>query len=128
MHLDESTLPAYLRKIGIFTRSDRLRVEPAGDGNINFVRRVRAQSGQSVIVKHARPTLERFPEYQAPTERLVFEYRFITCIAERAPDEAKLLPRVLHFDAEAPAIVMEDLGDAPRLDQGGPGRGGGPRH
>lgn len=116
MHLDDSTLPAYLRRLGVFGDTERLQVEPAGDGNINFVRRVRADSGLSVIVKHARPTLERFPEYEAPTERLVFEHRFIACIAERAPEEAKRLPTVLHFDAAAPALVIEDLGDAPRLD------------
>jgi 5-methylthioribose kinase len=94
-----------------------LSVEPAGEGNINFVRRVRGMGGGSVVVKHARPTLERFPEYSVTQERLCFERRYAEVVEELAPEVALLLPRVIDFDEELPAIVMEDLGDAPHLER-----------
>ncbi len=115
MRLDDSNLADYLRRVGLLQHTERARVEPAGDGNINFVRRVRGAEGRSWVVKQARPQLERFPEYRVSTERIVFEHRYGEVVAELAPDAAGLLPRTLHFDAEARILVMEDLGDAPCL-------------
>jgi 5-methylthioribose kinase len=88
-------------------------VEPAGDGNINWVRRVRA-GGRSWVVKQARPALERFPQYQAPTERIVCEARWLETV--RPLDAGRVCPAVLAFDEAARVLVLEDLGDAPRLD------------
>ena len=86
MHLDDTTLPEYLAKRGIPGLSGRLRVEPAGEGNINYVRRVSSSEGISVVVKHARPALERFPEYRVTTERLLFEHRYGEAVRRLAPD------------------------------------------
>jgi 5-methylthioribose kinase len=91
-------------------------VEPAGDGNINYVRRVRLADGTSFVVKHARPTLERFPQYAAPPERLVFEHRYGEVARARVPELAGILPDVILFDAKLPVLLMEDIGDAPRLE------------
>lgn len=88
-------------------------VETVGDGNINWVRRVHSASG-SRIVKQARPALERFPEYQAPTERIAVEARFYRAAAPF--DVEDVCPRVLAFDPEQSVLVLEDLGDAERLD------------
>ena len=66
-------------------------VEPVGDGNINWVRRVRS-AGSSWVVKQARPTLERFPEYRASTERIGFEARFYETVAGcDAPSDAGIV-------------------------------------
>lgn len=113
LRLDEDNLLEYLKNSGQLEPSEKARIEPVGDGNINWVRRVRA-GDRSVVVKQARPALERFPEYEASTERLLQEARFYDAVA--ALDEDGVCPRVLHLDPRERVLVLEDLGDCPRLD------------
>jgi 5-methylthioribose kinase len=114
--LTDSGLPGYLRGLGLVDDGGAVRVEPAGDGNINWVRRaiIEGNPPRSVIVKQARPALERFPQYQAPTERIVCEARYL----ERARpfDPEGVCPRLLRFDEASRVLVLEDLGAAERLD------------
>ena len=119
LQLGEENLPDYLRSLGLLGPGEGASVERAGDGNINWVRRVRVSrkgspGGRSWIVKQARPALERFPEYRVSTERIVFEHRY----GERARpfDADGVLPRVHAFDPEARVLVLEDLGGAERMD------------
>ncbi len=114
LHLSDRNLPDYVRRVGLAGPADEVSVEPAGDGNINWVRRVRLAGGKSTILKQARPALEKFPEYEVSTERLVFEARYL----ERARpfDMDDLLPRVVWFDEAERVLVMEDLGACTRLD------------
>jgi len=127
LRLDDAKLPDYLRRLGLLAQGEVARVEPAGDGNINWVRRVRAgrAGDRSFVVKQARSHLERFPEYQAPTERILCEARYFE--TARPFDRDAVCPAVLGFDADARVLVLEDLGDAPRLDAvlagGGDARG-----
>ena len=115
MHLTDDSLPAYLIRRGLAPAGEMLVVEPAGDGNINWVRRVRAPArGTSWIVKQARPALERFPQYHASTERILFEARWFEIA--RPLDRERVCPRVLDLDSGARVLVLEDLGDAERLD------------
>jgi 5-methylthioribose kinase len=114
--LSDATLAEYLVRVGVFADARGVAVEPAGDGNINWVRRARAADGRSVVVKQARPALERFPEYRVDTVRMVFEARYGDVVRERIRSRAHVLPRVLFFDEPARVLVMEDLGAAPRLD------------
>ena len=115
LRLDEANLPDYLAKLDLLPPGEELRVEPAGEGNINWVRRVRApRSGRSLVVKQARPALERFPEYRASTERIVFEARYYETV--RPLDREGICPQVLWFDAAQRVLVLEDLGAAERLD------------
>jgi 5-methylthioribose kinase len=113
--LTDRDLPAYLQSVGILTAGETIAVEVAGDGNINWVRRARARDGRSWIIKQARPALERFPQYQASTERIVFEARYFE--TARAFDRQNVCPRVIHFDEPERVLVLEDLGDAERLDR-----------
>jgi 5-methylthioribose kinase len=112
--LTEEQLAGYLARRGIVPEGTPLEVEPAGDGNVNWVRRARAADGRSWIVKQARPALERFPEYAAPTERIVFEHRYHE-LARKQP-EGEICPRIVDFDECERVLVMEDLGSAERLD------------
>lgn len=115
LRLTPENLPEYLESRGLAPSREGLRVEPAGDGNINWVRRVRLPGASgSLVVKQARPALERFPEYQVTTERIVFEARYYEEV--RPFDRQGLCPAVLHFDEVERVLVLEDLGDAPRLD------------
>ena len=89
-------------------------MEPAGTGNINWVRRARSLSdGASWVVKQARPALERFPEYRAPTERALFEARYFEMAAPF--DREGVCIGVLFFDERERVLVLEDLGDAEPL-------------
>jgi 5-methylthioribose kinase len=113
--LRDDTLPEYLRSLGLAGEHDRIAVEPAGDGNINWVRRARIEGGgRSWVVKQARPALERFPQYRASSERIVFEARYYE-VARRL-DEDAVCPRVVHFDEPRRTLILEDLGGAERLD------------
>ncbi|MCZ6463773.1 MAG: phosphotransferase [Proteobacteria bacterium] len=116
MRLSDQNLPTYLAAHGLLTQPGAARVELAGDGNINFVRRVRAADGSTLIVKQARDALERFPEYRVTTERIVFENRYLQQAALAAPEHASLLPAVHHFDEEERVLVLEDLGTR-RMDE-----------
>ena len=111
--LTEASLPGYLARAGLIRPGEPVAVEPLGDGNINWVRRLRTPSA-SRVVKQARPALERFPQYSAPTERIVFEARYGETVAPF--DTGGICPRVFHFDPEQCVLVLEDLGDAERLD------------
>ena len=113
--LDDAGLPAWLEARGVL-RVAGARVEPAGDGNINWVRRVIAADGARAVVKQARPALERFPQYQVDTARIVFEARYGEVLRRLVPEQARVLPRLLHFDEAERALVMEDVQPAERLD------------
>lgn len=115
VHLTEAALPDYLRRIGLFDADEEIRVEKAGDGNINWVRRASSPAGRSFIIKQARPALERFPEYRVSTERLVFEARYFEVV--RPLDPAGTCPAVHGFEEADRVLVLEDLGDAERLDR-----------
>ena len=114
--LTEENLPAYLRGLGLAGPEEPVRVEAAGDGNINWVRRatVEGPSLRSYVLKQARPALERFPQYQAPTERIVCEARYLARV--QALDPEAICPQVHHFDERNRVLVLEDLGRAERLD------------
>ena len=115
IHLTDSNVADHLRGLGLLSTDQEVAVEKAGDGNINWVRRLRLHpSGGSMIVKQARPALERFPQYRASTERIVFEARYYETVA--GEDPGSICPQVVFFDAEARLLVLEDLGDAERLD------------
>ncbi len=49
--LDDAKLPDYLRGLGLLAAGEVARVEPAGDGNINWVRRV--AGGRSLVRREA---------------------------------------------------------------------------
>ena len=90
-------------------------VEPAGEGNINWVRRVRVRGrSASWVVKQARPALERFPEYAVHPRRAGFEARYYEVVAPLDP--GGICPAVRHFDAEHWVLVLEDMGHAERMD------------
>ena len=115
LRLEEKHLARYLEQLGLIPAGEEVRVEPAGDGNINWVRRVRfGEPPRSIVVKQARPELERFPEYQAPTERIIFEARYYE--RARPLEPSPVCPRVIHFDTRERVLVLEDLGNAERMD------------
>ena len=111
----EDELPAYLAGLGLLSPGEPALVERAGDGNINWVRRVRSSARErSFVVKQARPALERFPEYRVSTHRIEVEALWYATVARF--DRDRVCPHVHHFDAQRMALVLEDLGGAEPLD------------
>ncbi len=93
---------------GVFQATANLGVEEIGDGNINFVYRVFADDGTSVIIKQALPYIRIIGEgWPLSQDRIRIEAEALQQEALYCPD---LVPRVYHFDAARAAIVMEDIG------------------
>jgi 5-methylthioribose kinase len=82
----------------------------AGEGNMNLTVRVRT-GRRSVILKQARPWVERYDHIAAPWERSESERRFYERVAA-LPEVAARMPRLLAADSGAHALLLEDLGDA----------------
>ena len=74
-------LPEYLLGKGLISHGEKiLLTEKPGEGNMNFVRRV-VTDKQSFILKQSRPWVEKYPQIEAPVERLDVEanyYQFIS--------------------------------------------------
>lgn len=111
--LSESNVLEYLRDRYPAVVGAGARCEPAGDGNINWVRRIRSDAG-SVVVKQAGPHLQKFPEYAVSPDRILHEARYYRAVAPFDLDG--VCPRVLVLDADHRVLVLEDLGACERLD------------
>ena len=111
--LDDENLLGYLERSGILPGADR--VESMGEGNLNYVRRVRSADGATVVVKQARTGIEGIPDFPLSSARILFERRYEQVVRSLAPDSAEILPRILRFDEEARILVMEDVGSGRSL-------------
>ncbi len=84
--------------------------ERAGEGNMNLTLRIRTDR-RTLIVKQARPWVEKYPQIPAPWDRGRYERRFYERV--RAIDAvAGRMPRLLDFDPDATCLLLEDLPDA----------------
>lgn len=113
-HLAAHDLPGlstYLRERGVLAGDEAVvAASPAGAGNMNLTLRVTTPQ-RSLIVKQARPWVERYPHIAAPVARSEVEAAFYAAVAP-APAVADRMPRLLHHDAAAHVIVLQDLGQA----------------
>ncbi len=83
-------------------------VERLPGGNMNLVERVRRSDGRTLVVKQARPFVERYPQFPAPVERAEVEAAFARTVAA-VPGVAERMPRLLAHDPTAHRLVWEDL-------------------
>jgi len=110
---EASSLQDYLVRRGFSEASGTVTVETAGEGNMNCVLRVRTAK-RSLIVKQARPWVEKYPSIAAPVERAAAEARFYEAVAGDHELSA-VMPKVLDFDAGAAVLILEDLSPAEPL-------------
>ncbi len=87
-----------------------LACDRAGEGNMNLTLRVRT-SERSLILKQARPWVEKYDHIAAPWDRSLVEQRFYQRIAS-IHAVAIRMPKILAADPESRVILMEDLGTA----------------
>ncbi|MBL9170281.1 MAG: phosphotransferase [Verrucomicrobiales bacterium] len=108
---EPSELEGYLLSLKILSPGQKVRsAARAGDGNMNCTLRVET-TDSSLIVKQARPWVEKYPQFAAPWERAFSEAEFYR-IVDAHPPLASLMPRLIAFDPVAHVIVLEDLGIA----------------
>lgn len=107
-HLDE--LPEFLEEKGWILGNEKvIHTEKPGEGNMNFVRRI-VTDKRSFIIKQGRPWVEKYPEIEAPVERLKVEARFYQLIM-RDPFFMEYSPELIAYDPLNLMICFEDLGE-----------------
>jgi 5-methylthioribose kinase len=79
----------------------------AGEGNMNLTLRVRTDR-RSMVLKQARPWVEKYDHIAAPWERSLSERWFYERVAS-IPEVGRHLPRLLAGDPEARVLLLEDL-------------------
>ncbi|TDB65356.1 phosphotransferase [Arundinibacter roseus] len=87
-----------------------LVLEKPGEGNMNYVLRVKTDQ-QSLIVKQSRPWVEKYPQIDAPIERIIVEAQFYDVLSE-VQSLRPFIPALKGFKAESFIMVVEDLGQA----------------
>ncbi len=85
-----------------------VEVSKAGEGNMNCTLRV-VTARQRLIVKQARPWVERYQHIGAPWDRSLVEAAYYRAVAA-CPELADSMPRLMDTDAEAHVLVLEDVG------------------
>lgn len=118
---NKNELSDYLKEQSWINKEETLSlVEKPGEGNMNFVLRV-ATSERSFIIKQARPWVEKYPQIDAPIERVGVEARFYELIKQMG-DLSAFTPALIGFDEANGILAIEDLGastDYTRLYQHG---------
>ena len=92
------------QKTDLFEKDSDLEVTEIGDGNLNYVFRVKDKlSGKSVIVKHAGESLRIDSSMSASVDRNRIEAEILIMQYENAPE---YVPQVFYYDTVMSALVM----------------------
>lgn len=111
---DERAIESYLLDHGFIGDGEAVKeVGCAGPGNMNLVLRVLTTS-QNLIVKQARPYVEKYPHIAAPPQRALVEAEWYALAGSR-PELASRLPRLQGVDSANNVLVLGDLGPAADL-------------
>ena len=82
----------------------------AGEGNMNLTLRLETPR-RTIVLKQARPWVEKYPDIAAPADRALVETAFYESIQNR-PAIRDAMPRLLGNDSDSRVIILEDLGRA----------------
>ncbi len=85
----------------------------AGEGNMNLTLRLETPR-RTIVLKQARPWVEKYPDIAAPADRALVETAFYQSIQNR-PAIRDAMPRLLGSDPDSRVIILEDLGRAQDL-------------
>ncbi len=108
---DLAQLTSYLQQRGWMQPGEHLQsAEKAGEGNMNYTLRIQ-MSARSLILKQARPWVEKYPTIAAPWERALVEGHFYT-VVQNSSAVAALMPKLIGVDETAHLLALEDLGAA----------------
>lgn len=106
--MKENDVPEYVvEKIGFFDKNAKLVCKEIGDGNLNYVFRVKdEESGKSIIVKQAGETLRISSDMSVSMDRGRIEARILQLQEKNAPG---LVPKVYLYDEIMCAMIMQDM-------------------
>ena len=106
--MKESDVIAYIQeKLDFFEKDASLECQEIGDGNLNYVFRVRdCHDGTSIIVKQAGTHLRISEEMSLTTDRGRIEASILKLQGELCPG---LVPKVYLYDEVMCAMIMEDM-------------------
>ena len=111
---DLAGVRALLERLGWLLPGEQLvGAARAGEGNMNLALRL-STSYRSLILKQARPWVEKYDNIEAPWNRSLYEQRFYRRV-ERIEGVADRMPRLLGADAASATLLLEDLTDASDL-------------
>ncbi len=96
-------------KLRLFEPGAALEHAEIGDGNLNYIFRIREPaSGKAVVVKQAGDTARISDQFKVSPDRNRIEYDILVIENELAPG---LVPEVYGYDPVMNALAMEDLSD-----------------
>ncbi len=108
---DVPAVEAFLRERNWIDPEERaIACGKAGEGNMNLTLRVQTDR-RSVILKQARPWVEKYDHIPAPWDRVLYEQGFYQRV-KSIPRVAGAMPSLIASDAHARVILLEDLGAA----------------
>ena len=109
---DLETITPYLKSQGWLEANDHVtKLEIPGKGNMNLILRVIPHQAPSFIIKQARPWVEKYPQLEAPVERIKVEHTFYQQLAGH-PGLTKYSPAVMGFDVANSILTLEDFGQS----------------
>lgn len=79
----------------------------AGEGNMNLTLRL-VTNKRSLILKQARPWVEKYDHISAPWDRATYEQRFYDRVSS-IPEAASRMPRLIASDEDARVTILQDL-------------------
>jgi len=108
--MKEADVIEYVKeKLDFFDADAKLSVKEIGDGNLNYVFRVKEEgTDKSVIVKQAGESLRISAEMKVSTDRNRIESEILQIQDKYAPG---LVPKIYKYDTTMCACAMEDLSD-----------------
>ena len=107
---DPKTLIGYLQASGWLKENEHIaKITKAGDGNMNFVARIHTNL-RTLIFKQSRPWVEKYPQFEAPVERIESEITFYEAVQPHPPIQQGM-PALLAFDKAGKSALFEDLGE-----------------
>ena len=107
---DPARIDAYLRtELNFLLPGEKVQnVQPAGEGNMNLSLRVYTER-RRFILKQSRPWVAKFPDLDAPVERLLIERDFARAV-QGDHFLSGHMPELLRTDTGNYVLILEDLG------------------
>ncbi|WOO40964.1 phosphotransferase [Rubellicoccus peritrichatus] len=108
---DPEGLSAYLNSRGMLGDDEVIRSAGlAGEGNMNLTLRVKTDR-QRLILKQSFPWVQKYPQIDAPWDRIIREARFYGLTSENASVSSRT-PKLFDLDIQSRIAILEDLGEA----------------
>lgn len=87
-----------------------IRIDKAGEGNMNVVLRIQTDNHENIILKQSRPYVNKYPAIAAPVDRIAVEYAFYQTVKQH-PLLSGYMPQLIGYDPKHHLLAIEDLGE-----------------